>query len=115
MWTLLSFASSIVFVHGLNGHREKTWTTEGSSPWPQTLLPVEIPCARILTFGYDANVVDLREMVSKNRIGDHASGLVTSLVIFREKDNTVRRHQALVLSKIDHIRVIARLYSWPTA
>lgn len=84
------FAFSIVFVHGLTGDREKTWTTTGSSPWPQTLLPVEVPCARILTFGYDAKVVDLREMVSKNRIGDHAWGLVTSLSSYRDKDNTVR-------------------------
>ncbi|KAK1641366.1 hypothetical protein BDP81DRAFT_418760, partial [Colletotrichum phormii] len=47
----------IVFVHGLKGHREKTWTAEKSSqPWPKALLPSEIPNARVLAYGYDADV-----------------------------------------------------------
>lgn len=77
-------------MHGLTGDREKTWTAEGASPWPKTLLPVEIPCARILTFGYDAKVLDLKQMVSKNSVGNHAWDLVTSLACYRDKDNTVR-------------------------
>ncbi|KAK4119854.1 hypothetical protein N657DRAFT_247289 [Parathielavia appendiculata] len=51
----------IVFVHGLTGDREKTWTAcYASEPWPKTLLPSELPTARVLTFGYDACVVDWR-------------------------------------------------------
>jgi hypothetical protein len=45
--------------------------------------------ARILTFGYDANVTDLGGMVSENRIGDHAWNLLTSLVSYRDRDDTV--------------------------
>ncbi|KAL2146826.1 hypothetical protein VTI28DRAFT_2307 [Corynascus sepedonium] len=79
----------IVFIHGLTGHREKTWTARGASePWPKVLLPSELPSARVLTFGYDANVVDWSGVVSQSRIGDHAWNLLTSLAAHREKDET---------------------------
>ncbi|RYP67309.1 hypothetical protein DL771_007327 [Monosporascus sp. 5C6A] len=79
----------IVFVHGLTGDREKTWTArDGSEPWPKVLLPSELPTARVLTFGYDAYVVDWRGVVSQNRIGNHASNLLTSLASYREDNDT---------------------------
>ncbi|KAI0543863.1 P-loop containing nucleoside triphosphate hydrolase protein [Xylaria curta] len=82
----------IVFVHGLTGDREKTWTANGASgPWPELLLPRKVPTARILTFGYDARVVDWRGVVSENRIGNHASNLMTSLSLYREEHNTNQR------------------------
>ena len=81
---------SIIFVHGLTGDREKTWTAKDSSaPWPQTLLPSKVPDARILTFGYDAYVADWRGVVSKNRIGNHSMNLLTAVATFREDDDTV--------------------------
>lgn len=80
---------SIVFVHGLNGHREKTWTSrDARAPWPQTLLPSKVPEASILTFGYDAKVTDWRHMVSGNRIADHASGLLASIAAQRGEDDS---------------------------
>ncbi|KAL2199927.1 P-loop containing nucleoside triphosphate hydrolase protein [Corynascus similis CBS 632.67] len=82
----------IVFVHGLTGDREKTWTaSDASEPWPKALLPSELPTARVLTFGYDAYVTDWQGMVSQNRIANHAWNLLTSLVSYREKDNTNER------------------------
>ncbi|KAH8891083.1 hypothetical protein GQ53DRAFT_842009 [Thozetella sp. PMI_491] len=80
----------IVFVHGLTGHRRNTWAAGGSgtAPWPQSLLPSKIPDARILSFGYDANVIGRRSKLSGNRIGDHAKHLLASLAIQREADNT---------------------------
>ena len=81
----------IVFVHGLTGDREKTWMAKNAiAPWPQTLLPLKVPNARVLTFGYDAYVADWRGMVSKNRIGNHSWKLLTALATYREDDNTVR-------------------------
>lgn len=51
---------SIVFVHGLTGDREKTWTFAGTvDPWPKILLSDDIPRSRILTFGSDADVFGL--------------------------------------------------------
>ncbi|KAK0622531.1 hypothetical protein B0T14DRAFT_425223, partial [Immersiella caudata] len=82
----------IVFVHGLGGHRELTWTASGASkPWPQLLLPSKLPNARILTFGYDASVADWNRMVSQNRVANHAWGLLTSLAAHRQGDETSER------------------------
>ncbi|KAK3896550.1 P-loop containing nucleoside triphosphate hydrolase protein, partial [Staphylotrichum tortipilum] len=82
----------IVFIHGLTGDRERTWTARNASePWPKTLLPAELPTARVLTFGYDAYVTDWKGMVSQSRIGDHASNLLTSLASYRDRDNTNER------------------------
>ncbi|KAK0619529.1 hypothetical protein B0T14DRAFT_479768 [Immersiella caudata] len=82
----------IVFVHGLTGDREKTWTAPGATePWPKTLLPSQLPTARILTFGYDAYVTDWRGIVSQNRINNHAWNLMTSLATYRERDETNER------------------------
>ncbi|KAL8913270.1 MAG: hypothetical protein Q9171_001917 [Xanthocarpia ochracea] len=50
----------IVFVHGLTGHRHRTWTAPGATePWPKVLLPQDIPNARIITYGYDADATFL--------------------------------------------------------
>ncbi|KAF4461304.1 ribonuclease p mrp subunit [Fusarium albosuccineum] len=51
----------IVFVHGLNGDRVKTWTSEETKKnpsvfWPRDLLPNKCENARILSFGYNAAV-----------------------------------------------------------
>ncbi|KAH6957547.1 ankyrin repeat-containing domain protein [Ilyonectria sp. MPI-CAGE-AT-0026] len=82
----------IVFIHGLTGDREKTWiATDASEPWPKTLLPSKLPTARVLTFGYDAYVVDWKDVVSQNRIGNHAWNLLTSLASYREDDDTNER------------------------
>lgn len=98
MLTVLIFFFSIIFVHGLRGDRERTWTAKDAlSPWPQTLLPAETPQARILTFGYDANVANWRAMVSNNRIGDHARNLLSAVATYRENDDTVRSCPALRL------------------
>jgi hypothetical protein len=81
---------SIIFVHGLTGDRERTWTAaEAANPWPQDLLPSRVANARVLTFGYDAYVTDWRSMVSQSRVANHAWNLLTALATYREDDNTV--------------------------
>jgi hypothetical protein len=80
---------SIVFIHGITGHRENTWAVPGSRPWPEKLLPEKMPQARILSFGYDAGVVGWRSKLSGNRIGDHAKNLLSALAAHREVDDTV--------------------------
>ncbi|KAK3934344.1 hypothetical protein QBC46DRAFT_427728 [Diplogelasinospora grovesii] len=54
------FASlDIIFVHGLGGHSQKTWSKNHDAAlfWPETWLPFDpdVGKARILTFGYNAN------------------------------------------------------------
>jgi len=101
--------SSIVFVHGLTGDREKTWTARNASePWPKTLLPSELPTARVLTFGYDAYVADWRGVVSQNQIGNHAWNLLTSLASYREKDDTVGIDETCSMDGADRHRTSDR-------
>ncbi|KAH0552863.1 hypothetical protein GP486_006937 [Trichoglossum hirsutum] len=105
---LPSHLYSIIFVHGLTGDREKTWTARGAaSPWPHTLLPTRVNNARILTFGYDSYVADWHGMVSKSRVGDHSMNLLSAVATYRVNDDT-----ALVEAgqrPEDHLRSI--LYS----
>ena len=102
---------SIVFIHGLRGDREKTWTaTHASEPWPKALLPSKLPTARILTFGYDAYVAELRGVVSQSRIRNHASSLVASLASYREEDDTVSASSRVTSINTDVGRTIGRLY-----
>lgn len=88
----LTSSFSIIFIHGLTGDRDATWTArDATDPWPKALLPHIIPTARILTFGYDANVADWKGMVSQNRIANHATNLLAALSTYRENDGTVGR------------------------
>ncbi|VTT84040.1 unnamed protein product [Fusarium fujikuroi] len=82
----------IVFVHGLKGDCQKTWTDKASgSPWPKTLLPLEIETARVLTYSYDSTVTGKDDVPSQNRISNHAYNLVTALASLRQSDNTNSR------------------------
>ncbi|CCA76332.1 related to kinesin light chain, partial [Serendipita indica DSM 11827] len=45
----------IIAIHGLGGHREVTWTTDNGILWLRDLLPSDLPRARILSYGYDAD------------------------------------------------------------
>jgi protein SERAC1 len=76
---------SIVFVHGLTGNREKTWTHRNGIFWPGSLLPEDFPRARIMTFGYDADIVRFWTIASSNRLGDHGKSLVYALLDQREQ------------------------------
>src|ERR1700743_344192 len=64
-----------MFVHGLTGNRETTWTHSNGTFWPRDLLPQALPTARIMTFGYDANVVRLWNTASANGLHDHGQSL----------------------------------------
>ncbi|KAH8746855.1 hypothetical protein F5882DRAFT_370912, partial [Hyaloscypha sp. PMI_1271] len=79
----------IIFVHGLIEDREKTWTAKNAAaPWPKFLLPLKVPNARILTFGYDASVADWKDIMSRNRIENHSTNLLNNVATFRKQDNT---------------------------
>lgn len=76
----------VVFVHGLNGDPQKTWTAETSKTfWPSQLLPpiLDEEHARILVYGYDADVTSFTDGVSKDKIHNHAEHLVAELAANR--------------------------------
>jgi alpha-beta hydrolase superfamily lysophospholipase len=81
-WTNSKF--SIVAVHGLNGHSEKTWTADNGINWLRDLLPEDLPNARIFSWGYDANTHG-SSRVSCQYLYDHARSLVSDLCRVREK------------------------------
>lgn len=77
----------IIAVHGLNGHRERTWThvdkaTKSRVLWLRDLLPKEVPGARIYTYGYNANLISS----SITGVADFARDLLDALVAVRSTD-----------------------------
>lgn len=74
-WSLLTtLFTSIVFVHGLTGNRDTTWTHKNGVFWPEQLAE-DIKTARIMTFGYDADVVKLWGMAGGNNLRNHGKNL----------------------------------------
>lgn len=82
----------IVFVHGLTGNAYNTWLHKDARVhWPSEILRQDIPDARILSFGYDADIVNFWNPVSNSRLSNHAESLVGDLVRMRERTNTETR------------------------
>jgi hypothetical protein len=80
-------------VHGLNGHREKTWTAGNGVNWLRDLLPHDLPNARVLSWGYDANTHS-SSRVSCQYLFDHARTLVSDLCLEREVTQVVEQQHA---------------------
>ncbi|CAG7852864.1 SubName: Full=Uncharacterized protein {ECO:0000313/EMBL:CCA76038.1}; Flags: Fragment [Serendipita indica DSM 11827] len=78
----------IIAIHGLNGHREKTWMTDDGVLWLRQFLPSSLPRARILTYGYDADTHST-ECVSTQTMRRHAVGLAQA--ILRKRKDAPRR------------------------
>ncbi|KAG8530141.1 uncharacterized protein KY384_005624 [Bacidia gigantensis] len=106
---------NIIFVHGLRGHPLETWTSSLPSTikskfsylqnirlfrsisslfsngqekrvfWPRDFLAEDIPQARVWTFGYNADVVELFLANNANSVSVHGSNLAIQLE--REVDN----------------------------
>lgn len=76
----LDAAVDIVLVHGLTGDRERTWTSPVTGVcWPRDLLPLVLPDARVLTFGYDAYVARKHGQIAQIDISHHANDLLNAL------------------------------------
>ena len=84
----------IVFVHGLTGSAYNTWLYKDKSikvHWPSELLKQDLPDARIMSFGYDADIVNLWNPKSHSPLTGHAEDMVGALVRKRERTNTEDR------------------------
>lgn len=81
----------IVFIHGLTGDRERTWTHDAAAQaWPKVILPGHLPTVRILTFGYDAYVVRRGKAVT-NQLIDHSRDFLNVLASHRQSPQTASR------------------------
>jgi protein SERAC1 len=74
---------SIVFVHGFGGHRIDTWTLNGFC-WPREYLKSKLERARIISFGYEADV--RRLLPQSGTLSDYASELLSSLAKLRANE-----------------------------
>ena len=74
----------IVAIHGLNGHYNKTWTTDTESGrecnWLRDLLPQAVPEARIMSFGYNSAVQFSKSVAD---IGTFAESLLEEILSYR--------------------------------
>ena len=70
--------TSIVAIHGLDGHRENTWTKRDRILWLRDWLRSDLPNARVLTYGYDADTRN-DECVSTQTLQLHADGFAQAL------------------------------------
>ncbi|KAL7272923.1 hypothetical protein RUND412_004244 [Rhizina undulata] len=93
-------AVDIVFIHGLTGDRTATWTASNGVCWPRDLLPKTVPEARVIMFGYDADVANFWNPASQNTVNDHANALVNGLGMLREKDKTSDRPLIFVVHSL---------------
>ncbi|KAF8514560.1 hypothetical protein BU17DRAFT_52477 [Hysterangium stoloniferum] len=78
----------IVAIHGLDGHRERSWTATNGVLWLRDLLPSIIPEARIITYGYDVNTRNQSRILTS--LYDHGLGFFRKLSLFRNQTKTER-------------------------
>ena len=103
---------SIVAIHGLDGHREKTWTAANDTLWLRDLLPADLPNARVLSYGYDADTRS-NECVSTNTIYRHAEKFMQELS--RKRKGAPRVSFDFLIRGFISIAFSDRSYSWPIA
>ncbi|KAK3291455.1 uncharacterized protein B0H64DRAFT_246143 [Chaetomium fimeti] len=79
----------VIFIHGLGGSSLQTWCFDRNldNLWPKLWLPVELPTARVLTFGYDSHFLSRKKQASCG-IGDFATDLLFRL---KYSENTAER------------------------
>jgi hypothetical protein len=96
----LTSSSSIVFVHGLEGDPEATWS-RGEVFWPRHLLPHDFPKARIFTFGYSTEPLSSHRGNLWSWVTTSADELCRHLVWQRSQDDLDVRRYILILPFIE--------------
>ncbi|KAM0796954.1 hypothetical protein BDR22DRAFT_892704 [Usnea florida] len=83
------FVVDIVAVHGLNGDPTDTWKPSSSKDfWLRDFLPFDVKGARVMTYGYNADVVFGNTTAD---VWDHAKSLLGSLIDERESEEESKR------------------------
>lgn len=83
---------SIIFLHGLRGSMESTWSKD-TVLWPRDLLPKDVPKARVYLFGYDSGITHRDQAnVTKTEIHSDSDDLCAKLDAERSSSNTVCHH-----------------------
>jgi hypothetical protein len=72
----------IVFVHGLHGHRTDSWSNNGLC-WSRDLLRDDIKNARVISWGFDADVTNFLAPSSQDGVFGHARNLLGDIAMER--------------------------------
>jgi protein SERAC1 len=83
-------------VHGLTGNRENTWTHQNKLLWPRDLLAHDIPDARVMTFGYDADVVKIWGRTPAGSNGLHGHGKSLAYAISDSRSTATAKERPLI-------------------
>ncbi|KAF8515996.1 hypothetical protein BU17DRAFT_51232 [Hysterangium stoloniferum] len=81
---------SVVAIHGLDGHRERTWTAGNGTLWLRDLLPHKLPHARIIVYGYDA-CTEVGPLGMRQTLFDHGENFIARLALRRADTSTTVR------------------------
>lgn len=84
-------AVDIVFVHGLKGDVNETWTTDGVC-WPRDLLKEDVPKARIMSWAWDSSIAGATKYSSQTTLFQNAETLLADLQFSRASDEEVSRY-----------------------
>ena len=91
----------MVFIHGLNGHAQRTFThPETFVYWPQDLLPEKVPSARVLTYGYNSSAKNIAE---GQNVLDIALQLIVNLKDYRREKIEKSRDIVLICHSLGGI------------
>jgi hypothetical protein len=70
----------VVFIHGLTGSAFSTWLHRDSGThWPRDLVKSDLSHARIMTFGYDADIARFWGQAAQDGISGYANDLLGKL------------------------------------
>ena len=83
-------SNSIVAVHGLCGSRSATWVADTGVNWLPDLLPLRIPTARVLIYGYDSTAHSSQHIVQKI-LFSRARKLIANLDTLRRETHSEQR------------------------
>jgi hypothetical protein len=97
-----------VFVHGLRGDSFQTWMAPNGACWPRDFLPIDIPQARILTYGYNSDYFSVRFLM-QNILWEQGKALLEYLVKARSQPSEKRRAIVFVAHSLGGILVKSAL------
>ncbi|RAL59278.1 hypothetical protein DID88_006992 [Monilinia fructigena] len=78
----LQISYDVILVHGLRGHRIRSFTHENGVCWPKDLLPLNRSDIRVMSWGWDSRGIRY-EPKSANFFEDHALALLADINIYR--------------------------------
>ena len=97
----LTHHDSVILIHGLNGHAQRTFThPETSVYWPQDILPKMVPTARVLTYGYNSSTKNISE---GHNVLDIALQLIVDLKDYRREKTEKERDIVLICHSLGGI------------